>query len=132
LSIGYRVLEELNWCSRGAKGYFSRLKRQLKRIKHANQSCAVRISPPDKGETALCSGTSHSSALGSAPFFVSGGGVIWGPPCSGVIHATALHVSSSQSKPRPSLSMQKYEIGVEERERQWADRVLECLNNAGD
>jgi hypothetical protein len=66
------------------------------------------------------------------PSLCQGGGVIWGPPCSGVIHATALHVASTQSKPRPSLLLQKYEIGVEEVEHQWADRVLERLNNAGD
>ncbi len=58
--------------------------------------------------------------------------MIWGPPCSGVTHATALHVASTQSKPRPSLPLQKNEIGVEEVERRWADRVLERLNNAGD
>jgi hypothetical protein len=28
--------------------------------------------------------------------------------------------------------MQKYEIGVDEVEHQWADRVLERLNNEGD
>ncbi len=61
-----------------------------------------------------------------------GGGVIWGPPCSGVTPATALHVTSTQSKPRPSLPLQKYEIGVEEVEHQWADRVIERLNNVGD
>jgi hypothetical protein len=75
----------------------------------------------------------HGSALGSAPFVVSGGGVIWGPPCSGVTHATVLHcVASTQSKPHPSLPLQKYEIRVEEVERHWADRVLERLNNAGE
>jgi hypothetical protein len=58
--------------------------------------------------------------------------MIWGPPCSGVTHATALHDESTQSKPHPSLPFQKYEIGVEEVECQWADRILECLNNAGD
>ncbi len=125
------VLGDLKW-GRGTKGYLTRLKRYLKRIKHANLSCAVRISPPEKGETALCSGTSHGSAVGSAPFIVSGGGGVWGPPCSCGTPSTALHVASTQSKPHPSSPLQKYEIGVEEVERQWADRVLERLNNAGD
>jgi hypothetical protein len=58
------------------------------------------------------------------PSLCQGGGVIWGPPCSGVTHATVVHVASTQSKPRPSLPLQKYVIGVEEVERQWADRVL--------
>ncbi len=55
-----------------------------------------------------------------------------GPPCSGITPATALHVANTQSKPHLSLPLQKYEIGVEEVERQWADRVLEHLNNVGD
>jgi hypothetical protein len=61
-----------------------------------------------------------------------GGGGIWGPSCSGITPAIALHAPSTQSDLRPSLTFQKYEIGMEEVERQWADRVLECLNNAGD
>jgi hypothetical protein len=55
-----------------------------------------------------------------------------GTSLSGVTPATVLHVASTQSKPRPSLPLQKYEIGVGEVERQWADRVLERLNNAED
>ncbi len=63
---------------------------------------------------------------------MSGGGGGWRPPCSGVTPATVLHVTSTQSKPHPSLPLQKYEIGVEEVEPPWADRVLEHLNNAGN
>jgi hypothetical protein len=34
--------------------------------------------------------------------------------------------------PAQAYLCKKYEIGVEEIKRQWADRVLERLNNAGD
>jgi hypothetical protein len=34
--------------------------------------------------------------------------------------------------PSPAQPLQKYEIGVEEVECQWDDRVLECLKIAGD
>jgi hypothetical protein len=44
------------------------------------------------------------------PSLCQGGGVIWGPPCSGVTPATALHIASTQSKPCPSLPLQIYEI----------------------
>jgi hypothetical protein len=86
------------------------------------------------GVTALCSGTSHGSALGNAPSFVSGGGGggEGGPTCSGVAPAAALYVASTQCKPHPSLPLQIDAIGVEEVEHQWADRVLEHLNNVGD
>ncbi len=60
------------------------------------------------------------------------GGEKEGPPCSGITPATALHVASTQCKPRPSLPLQKDAIGVEEVERQWADRVLEHLNGVGE
>ena len=83
---------------------------------------------PEMGETALCSGTSHGSALGNAHSFVSGVGWEGGPPCSGITPATALHVASTQCKPHPSLPLQKDAIGVKEVEHQWADRVLERLN----
>jgi hypothetical protein len=66
------------------------------------------------------------------PSLCQGGGGIWGPPCSRVTPATALHVASTQSKPHPRLPLQKYEIGVKEIVRQWADRVLERLNNERD
>jgi hypothetical protein len=64
----------------GNKGLFSKLNRYLKKINHANLSCAVRIPPPEIGETALCCGTSHGSAVGNAPSFESGGGGEGGPP----------------------------------------------------
>ncbi len=63
---------------------------------------------------------------------MGGGGGIRGPPCSGITPATALHVASTQPKPHPSLPLKKYEMGVEEVERQWDDRFLERLNNVGD
>ena len=64
------------------------------------------------------------------PLCVRGG--IWGPPCSGVTPATALHVASTQCKPRPSLSLQKDAIGVEEVKCQWADKDIEHLNGVGE
>ncbi len=126
-----RVLGGLNWC-RGTKAYFSRLNRQLKRIKHTNLSCTVRISPPEIGETDLCSGTSHGSALGSAPFFVSGGGGVGG--LLAVVSPLPQHCMLQACNPSSAQAYlcKKYEIGVEEVERRWADRVLECLINAED
>ncbi len=54
------------------------------------------------GETTFCSGTSHSSAVGSAPFFVSGGGGWFGDlftvahPC----HSAACHKHTIQAPPK--------------------------------
>ncbi len=36
------------------------------------------------------------------------------------------------ASPAQAHLCKKYAIGVEEVERQWADRVLDCLNNMGD
>jgi hypothetical protein len=52
------------------------------------------------------------------PLCQGGGGGEGGPPCSGVTPATALHVASTQCKPRPSLPLQKDAIGVKEVEHQ--------------
>jgi hypothetical protein len=104
----------------------------LKRIKHNDPSCDVRIPPPEMGETALCSGTSHGSALVSAPYFASGRrgfgdllAVVSPLPQRCMLQA-------HNSSPAQAYLLQKYEIGVKEVERQWADSVLEPLNNARD
>jgi hypothetical protein len=84
------------------------------------------------GETALCSGTSRGSAVGSAPFFVSGEGGI------GDLLAVASPLPqrcmprAHNASPVKAFLCKKYATEVEEVERQWADRVLERLNNVGD
>jgi hypothetical protein len=45
---------------------------------------------------------------------------------------TALHVSSTQCKPCPSLPLQKDAMGVEEEERQLANVVLDHLKIVGE
>jgi hypothetical protein len=85
------------------------------------------------GEQLFAVAPPHGSSLGSASFFVSGGGgdlwtsLQWRHP-----YKSAACCKHTIQAPLQAYLCKKYELGVEEVDHQWADRVLEHLNDAGD